>query len=50
MNMFKDRTLPLTDKWLDNLKKDLEESYLRYPEPWKQAGFMMDDQAWVECA
>jgi 2-polyprenyl-3-methyl-5-hydroxy-6-metoxy-1,4-benzoquinol methylase len=49
MNPFKDRTMPLTDKWLDNLKKDLEESYLRYPEPWKQAGFMQDENAWIEC-
>jgi 2-polyprenyl-3-methyl-5-hydroxy-6-metoxy-1,4-benzoquinol methylase len=49
MNPFKDRTLPLTDKWLDNLKKELEESYLRYPEPWKQAGFMEDEKAWIEC-
>lgn len=49
MNPFKDRSVPLTDKWLDNLKKDLEESYLRYPEPWKQAGFMLDENAWKEC-
>jgi 2-polyprenyl-3-methyl-5-hydroxy-6-metoxy-1,4-benzoquinol methylase len=49
MNMFKDRSMPLTDKWLDNLKKDLEESYLKYTEPWKQTGFMMDEKAWVEC-
>jgi 2-polyprenyl-3-methyl-5-hydroxy-6-metoxy-1,4-benzoquinol methylase len=49
MNLFKDRSLPLTDKWLDNLKKDLEESYLKYPEPWKQAGFMQDEKAWIEC-
>jgi 2-polyprenyl-3-methyl-5-hydroxy-6-metoxy-1,4-benzoquinol methylase len=49
MNLFKDRSLPLTDKWLDNLKKDLEESYLKYTEPWKQAGFMEGEQAWIEC-
>ena len=46
-NPFKDRKLPLTDKWLDNLKKDLEESYLKYSEPWKQAGFVEDETAWV---
>jgi ubiquinone/menaquinone biosynthesis C-methylase UbiE len=49
MNMFKDRTIPLTDKWLDNLKKDLEESYLKYQEPWKQAGFTLDEAAWIAC-
>jgi SAM-dependent methyltransferase len=48
MNPFKDRSVPLTDKWLDNLKKELEESYLRFPEPWKQAGFMLDENAWIE--
>ncbi len=49
MNPFRDRTLPLTDKWLDNLKKELEESYLKYTEPWQQAGFMEDEKAWIEC-
>lgn len=47
--MFKDRSIPLTDKWLDNLKKDIEESYLKYPEPWKQAGFTLDEAAWIAC-
>jgi 2-polyprenyl-3-methyl-5-hydroxy-6-metoxy-1,4-benzoquinol methylase len=49
MNPFKDRSMPLSDKWLDGLKKDLEESYLRYQEPWKQAGFLQSEEEWIEC-
>jgi len=49
MNPFKPRTLPLSDTWLNRLKKDIEESYLRYKEPWKQSGFMMSEEDWVKC-
>ncbi|HSW58328.1 MAG TPA: class I SAM-dependent methyltransferase [Dehalococcoidales bacterium] len=49
MNPFKDRSVPLTDRWLDKLKKELDESYLKYPEAWKQAGFLEDEQAWIQC-
>jgi ubiquinone/menaquinone biosynthesis C-methylase UbiE len=47
--MFRERKIPMSEKWLYGLKKDLEESYLRYKEPWKQAGFLLDEQAWKEC-
>ncbi len=43
---FRERKLPLNEKWLHGLKKDLEESYLRYKEPWKQTGFMLSEDAW----
>jgi hypothetical protein len=46
MNWYKDRTIPLSEKWLNKLKKDLDESYIKHAEPWKQAGFNMDEKAW----
>ena len=45
----RDRNIPLDEKWFNSLKRDLEESYLRYPEPWKQAGFLMGEEAWEPC-
>jgi len=47
--MFRVHKLNMDEKWLNNLKKDLEESYMRYKEPWKQAGFLVDEAAWKEC-
>ncbi len=46
---FRERKLNLDEKWFNSLKKDLEESYLRYNEPWKQAGFMLSEDAWLPC-
>ncbi len=47
--MFRTRKMNMTEKWLDGLKKDIDESYLKYNEPWKQAGFLMSEEAWVAC-
>lgn len=36
-------------KWFDSLKDELEESYIRHNEPWKQSGFLISKDAWVKC-
>jgi ubiquinone/menaquinone biosynthesis C-methylase UbiE len=46
---FREKKLNLDEKWFNSLKKDLEESYLRYPEPWKQAGFLLSEDTWETC-
>jgi len=45
MNPFKNRNAGPDRQMAGGLKKDLEESYLRYPEPWKQAGFLLDEKS-----
>jgi SAM-dependent methyltransferase len=49
--MFKrrDEKLNIDEKWFNSLKKDIEESYLRHKDPWKQAGFMLTEEAWTAC-
>jgi 2-polyprenyl-3-methyl-5-hydroxy-6-metoxy-1,4-benzoquinol methylase len=49
MFRFRERKLNLDEKWLNSLKKDIDESYIRHTEPWKQAGFMMTEEDWVTC-
>jgi ubiquinone/menaquinone biosynthesis C-methylase UbiE len=49
MFIFRDKKLDLNQKWFDGLKKDVEESYLRYSEPWKQSGFRLSEEAWAPC-
>jgi SAM-dependent methyltransferase len=48
MFSFREKKLNLDEKWFNSLKKDLEESYLKkYTEPWKQAGFLSTEEAWM---
>lgn len=49
MFSFRERKLNLDERWLNNLKKDIDESYLRHSEPWKQAGFMLSEEDWTTC-
>lgn len=35
--------------WFSSLRKELEEAYLKYDEPWKQSGFSGPEDRWVAC-
>jgi len=35
--------------WFEENKKILEESYLKYQEPWMQSGFSGPEEKWIEC-
>ncbi len=49
MNPFRERKLPRNDNWLNAVRKDILESYIKYKEPWKQAGFIMQQDEWDIC-
>jgi SAM-dependent methyltransferase len=34
---------------LSSLKKDISETYIKYKEPWKQAGFLLGQEEWELC-
>jgi SAM-dependent methyltransferase len=36
-------------QWFSSLKKELEDNYLQYDEPWKQSGFSGPGERWVAC-
>ena len=36
-------------EWFDSLKKELEQAYLQYTEPWKQSGFSGPEDRWIRC-
>lgn len=35
--------------WFEENKKNLEESYLKHQEPWKQSGFSGPEERWITC-
>jgi 2-polyprenyl-3-methyl-5-hydroxy-6-metoxy-1,4-benzoquinol methylase len=46
---FRERKLNINEKWLNSLKKDISETYIKYNEPWKQAGFLLGQKEWEIC-
>jgi len=36
-------------QWFSSLRKELEEAYLQYDEPWRQSGFSGPEERWVAC-
>jgi SAM-dependent methyltransferase len=49
MNPFREREMPRNENWLSQVKKEISESYIKYKEPWKQAGFLMGQEEWDIC-